>query len=389
MLDAACKERTVALTILGAHHLNGSLTPDLFNCTVQGALRDVLYHPNRFDRGEALMESYFVYGNDLTYDLKHNATPLLPWDGTVLCHSGNALVMYAVARWLKSLDKEKIPPVLINLQNHISEDEVDETIYCASLKLLDEFPTVRIFGSNVNICRLLKKYAGRDIPMLPLPFEYPAFSGNSETKEGPVFGFAGEARPEKNLWVFAPAMKLYLEQGGKGRFNIQAHFFLNDYPDTRKAHEQLIALGEQYPDRVLLRFAPLYGIDYYRHIAACDAIVLPYPPELYKGRISQVAMDAVAMGTSTVVPKNSSLEDDVRRLNNGSAYIEEISPSSLAETFFAFENGWRERKQLAASASRAFREFNNKEVYLNIVLDREGSYALPALAWPDATPPTH
>jgi hypothetical protein len=142
----------------------------------------------------------------------------------------------------------------------------------------------------------------------------------------------------------------------------------------------LLELQQKLPDRVQVTFTPLYGEDYYRHIACCNALLLPYPPDAYHARLSQVVMDAIAMATSCITCKGSSLEDDLRRFENGSIYIHDHTVENVVKALFEFDNNWKDRKNMAKKSRERMMAYHNKDTYLDVVFDVGDAFNFPDCA---------
>lgn len=381
MLDAGARKNKVHLSILTDRQLASHLRPGLFRCVVRPCLTDGLYHPAAFTPGQGGVEAFFLYGEELADSLCDNATAYVDASTVVFSHTTNAVILYALAKWLHTIPQRSRPALAINVQNFIFDHETDAHVYRAAFSMLRGLDRVRLFGSNISICRLMGRYSGKTVRMMPLPFDKKLERPHGVPHETPVFGFAGEARPDKNMGILLGAIRKYLKCGGIGTFRIQAHFFLEEYPEMSDTKNELLALGREYPEMVILRLGPLYGEEYYRHIGECDAIMMSYTASLYQeGRISQVLLDTLAMGVSCLVCKESTLAEDTVYYDNGGVLLEDDSANSLTKGLFEFEDNWHGRKAAAERAREKVLAYNNVDNYFVIALDEDNRFTYPEWA---------
>lgn len=381
MLQDACRDRGVPLTFFVANSLANY--QEIKPVTKASKMHfefppGILYHAHRAALGDATVENFLLFGDRTAAVLADKVSPCLREGVVAACHSANATVVYALGKWLRSLSPDSVPPLVVNLGNHITPNPIHARLYRAAFRQLAPFPGVRLFGGTVGICRLIREYSGRDAKIFPMP--YSAVATLETAREAPVFGLAGEAREDKNLSILPGAMEEYFSRGGTGSFSLQLHFHLGLNPGLAPLHDDLIRLADKYPGRIALNLNPLYGDDYYRHVAACNAMILPYPPEKYRNRLSQVISDACAAGVSVITTGGSSLEEDLAHCGNDSVVMRDPSGPALAEAFFAFERDWVQYRARAAAAGEAFRKYNNKKTYMDVLFDVDDAFPYPDFA---------
>lgn len=301
--------------------------------------------------------------------------PRLTPDSVILCHTATPLVMHAFARWLRGLPRGISPQVLVNVQ--FERTDPGEMLRDAALRQLQNLPGIRVMGSNMPICKALAERLGRPARVLPLPL--PVRPGRQASGDDiPVFGTAGQVRSDKNLGILPEAIDAYLAAGGKGRFLLQFEPVGNALSEWLR--DILPQLQEAYPENVEVTWGSLHGDAYCNHIARCDALILPYRPHDYVRRVSQVALEAAALGVAAITTRGSSLEEDLRPLDNGSVFMAGTGARDLAGGLAEFAGNLAGNRRRAAAAAGAFTAYHNATTYLDIVFDVTETYPYPAFA---------
>jgi glycosyltransferase involved in cell wall biosynthesis len=198
---------------------------------------------------------------------------------------------------------------------------------------------------------------------------------------------AGEARGDKNLGILPDAIRRYFSAGGRGTFNIQLQPMLGNGTE-KLIRRDLPRLRKEFPGRVSLLAAPLYGDAFYAHIAGSDAVLLTYPGQHYQNRISQIALEAAAFGVSCVAARHSSMEEELARLDNGSVFMEKADAGCLAAAMLDFEQNLAGNRAKAARGGEICRAYHNADTYFDIIADPE-NFAYPDYARVEPLPPRH
>lgn len=363
-------------------HKNAACQSEAFFSALRGAgwtssIQSAISYPLYTERVDyaGYVEQFLVYADLLAGEMDEAVAPLLTEKSVILCHSANAAILRAFALWMRCLAGRARPGIVLNLQ-FPSMDPGDRMLD-AALAQVRPYSNIRITGSNAPICRHLASRLGRPVHVLPVPMP-PAVPRTPPEGNEPVFGTAGEAREDKNMGILPEAVDAYLASGGRGRFLVQLD------PTSRNLdamlREALPALRDKYPDRVELRLEALYGPEYFEHIRRCDALILPYHPEQYVRRVSQVVMEAAALGVSCITTRASTLGEELLALDNGSAFMDGTNAADLAAAMAAFAGDLAGNRARAAAASRAFAAYHNVTAYMDVVFDTNGTYPYPAFA---------
>jgi glycosyltransferase involved in cell wall biosynthesis len=337
-------------------------------------LTDVLYA----DRGytiDDMLEFFLLYSDIFAAELENYVTPHLDSESRILCHTANAIVIYAIYKWLIRCSVN-IQSIVLNVQLSFNDSNVDFIQYSAALSKISAYKSVKIYGGNIQLCRLLAAALHCPVRILPLPLHLPHIVKQSDDPI-PVFCVAGEARDEKNLQIIPDAVHRYYSGGGRGCFKIQ----LQSVPRNQfnLLQHRLAQLRDKFPDNIDLRIGPLYGEAFYRHIACSDAVLLTYPAHAYRNRVSQIALEAASLGVSCIATRYSSMEEELARLDNGSVFMEQSDPEELARAMLDFEHNLEENRAKAAAAGKIFRAFHNINTYFAVAAD-DGTVHYPDYA---------
>ncbi|MCC8194893.1 MAG: hypothetical protein LIP28_09645 [Deltaproteobacteria bacterium] len=284
--------------------------------------------------------------------------------GTVLfSHTVNAPMLWGYSLWLERLKKE--PPRIV--VNHISlpDDAADLEAHRLALEAASRHDALTIMGGSIPLCRLLEQYTGKHVGYMPTPMATSLPPRRREKDDTPVFCVAGEARCGKNFEILPRGIGRYLVGGGAGKFSIQLHRRDDSLDEVIGL---LQALQEKFPLRIELNLQPFYGQEYYNHISRCDAILLPYPVWNYRTRPTFIIFEAAALGVSSIVQRGTSMEEELRSLNNGSVFMDGDSPAELTRAMEAFERNLEANRRAASDAAPVCRAAHNPQRYFSLIM---------------------
>jgi hypothetical protein len=345
-------------------------------------LTEAIYLPVKTYAAASVLEVFLIYSEILAVELESRVGPYCGQDTRLLCHTANAIVIYAVSKWLARKTAET-PGIVLNVQHSLDAWEANFMQYAAAQTSISAFRQAHVFGSNAPLCRLLSACSGLMTHIFPLPLSLPSAAERNRGAD-PCFCVAGEARSEKNLAILPEAIRRYFSAGGRGTFNIQ----LQPMPgQTEKlVRRDLPRLQSEFPDRVNLLLALLYGDAFYEHIAGSDAVLLTYPGQAYQNRVSQIALEAAAFGVSCIAARHSSMEEELARLDNGSVFMEKADAECLAAAMLDFGQNLAANRARAAEGGKICRAYHNADTYFDIIADAE-NFAYPDYARIEPHPP--
>jgi glycosyltransferase involved in cell wall biosynthesis len=307
-----------------------------------------------------------------------NLTPPPEAQTLLFGHTLDAPAILGIALWYNGLAPEKRPLLALNAHfNFALPTSLTRQIYARTARIFGKTNRVRWFGVADHMAELLTR-AGRPARLLPPPFPVPdpacpaatGFQGLPPARNGeirPIFGFAGEARRERNIELLPAALEHYLTQGGRGNFLL--HFA---HPDAEvyRIIEQLDALADVYPGRIGLVVQSLREQDYYALLLKFNALLLPFSPQVYHHyRPSQVLQEAFYLGIPAIVGSGGYMEHETEKIRGGSLVMRENSARGLSAALFEFEQNPEERLALARAVSGPYRRANNINAAMDCLLD--------------------
>jgi glycosyltransferase involved in cell wall biosynthesis len=180
---------------------------------------------------------------------------------------------------------------------------------------------IRIFVESIPLQRYFERLTGHQLPVLLNPVGRTLAAAaltaadlrQQRRRRGiVVFGYFGEARREKGFHLLPEIVeKLIGIYGAKQvQFAIQVSAAPdNDTDEVRAARARLERLSELHKVHGAIRlyqeFPDMHG--YYRALAGCDALLMPYGPGAYQLRGSGVALEGLALGIPIIVPAGTDM----------------------------------------------------------------------------------
>jgi glycosyltransferase involved in cell wall biosynthesis len=174
---------------------------------------------------------------------------------------------------------------------------------------------IRLFAESIPLQRYFERLAGQSLPVLLNPIgrtlaasALTAADLRQQRRRGGtvVFGYFGEARREKGFDLLPDIVENLIAIYGPARvkFAIQVSAAPdNDTEQVRTARRRLERLAEMHKADAAIclyeEFPDMRG--YYRALAGCDALLLPYDVAAYQARGSGVALEGLALGIPIVV----------------------------------------------------------------------------------------
>lgn len=158
----------------------------------------------------------------------------------------------------------------------------------------------RIRVATVSVPALNKKLSKLSpvkLEQLPVPFLFPELK-NAARNEFSV-GFFGDGRKEKGLLKLLVAVHSIVKKLPKLKIVIQIQ---NPRCFTKKEVKRISYLVNDLKQLTNVKFieGALSSDDYYKYLAKCFAIIIPYDPRHYKIRLSGIAIECGALGVPVI-----------------------------------------------------------------------------------------
>lgn len=202
--------------------------------------------------------------------------------------------------------------------------------YEHAFRLAAGHPHIRFFCEN----RLLKAaYEGlgcKHIALLDLPCRLPDTAFERPQTDRTSFLFIGDPRPEKGLQLILDTLPLL--EPLAGRITIK---LLLTHPEKSSAVAPLLE-GRSFVELVAKPF--FSEAEYFQALGQTDCVLLPYDPQAYLLKNSNIVSEAFGCGTPVIVPPGPNSLSDYCTATSASAHVEmkTHSPEGLAEAVGVF-----------------------------------------------------
>ena len=256
-----------------------------------------------------------------------------PRPDLLFAHTLEPATFLALLLWRAALPRHMRPALALNVMLGLDASERCRTILGHAAQLLAAAPDVALFAGTRPAAALLTESTGHEAAMLPSPLPgWLAGCASPASAGPPLFCLLGDGRPGKNLQVLPTALMHYLRGGGKGRFMIRMT------PTDADMHGVFTALHDMrraFPEQIDLSLRRLEEREYYASLGKADALVIPYTASAYtRFRPSGLGIESAALGVPAICAQGGFMEEELARLDNGSLFLESVSPASLSQAFF-------------------------------------------------------
>ena len=309
--------------------------------------------------------------NALAFEETNAAIPDLGDCDLVVLHTVNQWCLSGVARWASQFQQSgakfrillRFPPAYSSGQGILDADNaaVLQQACCDALEhWLSLDMDVQVFVDSVELATHYQKLINRSFPIVPISIHFGDYEPSPPVSEDPdpVFLFAGNGRKEKGVLLLPDAIRSYYDQGGKGRFVIQAI-----------SNKKIARLFNDLEPHVTILQSHFDAQSFFQFLELGNVILVPYDPESYAGRTSHILIEALGCGRSVITSGGTWMEDQLNSLSAGSGIVmEDYSSDALAKACLAF---CEHRAQLTRSAwqnAAHVRAQHNENVFLSVFL---------------------
>lgn len=263
-------------------------------------------YPDVPDR-QTMLDKISMISMTAERDLRERFSDTVGGDDLILFHSATVFQLLGVYNWYETLPEPRprvvfqflVPPWFFGVKT--------DKDYCCSLLadimrmwLSRHGERVRFGAENPILGRLLAEQAGAEISLFPMSIRFPEWT---PPKPAPQTGgtvrlaYMGDARVDKGLNALFEAVERH---SGRIPGHVQMVIQVSDHQPVR--YQSFGPRGEHQ-----LLVGALSRDEYWRTIASCDALVLPYNPEAYDVRGSGILFDGIGMGKPLLVTAGSCL----------------------------------------------------------------------------------
>jgi glycosyltransferase involved in cell wall biosynthesis len=203
------------------------------------------------------------------------------------------------------------------------------------------------------------------IEVLPHPWRKPTRFPRNALRDCIRFGYLGHPRKERGFHLLPEAVKICNQK--QLPFELVVQIRDNNYDlAVVRATELLRAQTNVYSI-----IGPLEGPQYYRVLDSCDAILLPYSPNMYRARGSGLYTEAIIYGKPIIVTAGTPMARAAERAECV-ARLCTFNSSSLAATMIDVAKCFDELGPRAVEVGRAWHQTNNAVEYCRRILEFAG-----------------
>jgi glycosyltransferase involved in cell wall biosynthesis len=332
-------------------------------------------------------EEYYISSRLAEYNLRMVFKDTLEPTDIVFIHTADPKIVLGLAAWYKTLPADRQPILCLKFQNHGYKhvlgqyQVVAQSLFRSALKPFIGMDKVHLAASNARIAEQIEHVAEKPCPVFPIPLQIdpPKIRTARRSRQDIRIGYCGEGRPEQGVTFLPGIVEEILATHPGVQFTIQ--FGCNFV--TKEILHRLRESG----DRVVVQEHCYVGQHFYDLLRSFDALLLPYDPNRYIDRSSQLVVEAIALGVPVIVPARSSLAFEAQRFDCGYSLFETQNVPSIVAAIGAFLADRQALAQKSALAAKACADFHNAPTLVDMLLAAclPGGLADPARQ-PDRAP---
>jgi glycosyltransferase involved in cell wall biosynthesis len=326
--------------------------------SAQAVLQPTQYVAHSSDKYCGYLEDFLIASKLTELNLFKNLKGKVNPEDLIYVHTADPKIVRGIAAWYVGLSGARRPYLCLKFQNHCyryvtkNYKALVQSVFRLALKPFINMDKVTYACSNKLIGSQIQLLAEKPCPVFPIPLqlELPPRPYRSRRDKGSVvIGYAGEGRNEQGVNLLPDIIEAILAAHADVRFCVQ----LGCPFAEKETLERLRAFG----DRVTLLEQTYVGGDFHRLLASFDLLLLPYSPDRYIERSSQVVIEAISLGVPLVVPKRTSLAFEAKEFGCGYTVIEGygVQPTVTAiEAFLADHDALGQKSAQVAPVCAGF-----------------------------------
>lgn len=305
------------------------------------------------------------FGADFGHAMRHfQATE----SDTVFIHTLGFFEVEDVFNWVCSQPQSAIPRIGILLRRDLEEVKEAGQLhefhkFCSYVRAFSTLGLVNrkvfFYTDTAELTAAYSQAMKVEFDTMPIPFDQAELTRASQGKdmvsragEQIKIGYLGDARPEKG-YHHLPAVvgKLYRQMKALNfRFIFQSNYNLpGGEPGIAEARGELEKYSTHF---VQLIKAAQSKQAYYALLASVDIVLLPYDPARYRCRSSGIFCQAVGAGKIPIIPRHSSMENELMQLGVRHVYSYDDPddiPQLIVRCLGEFHQARAEYQSLAAA----------------------------------------
>jgi glycosyltransferase involved in cell wall biosynthesis len=249
-------------------------------------------------------------------------------------------------------EKDSATPRLIRTYRRLTEVVVKRALDSKKLK---------IFGQGEGVANHISNVLKRPIPVAPFVTNWNTFSNKKKANAVIRIGFMGVMRAEKGFGQFYRAIH-YLK--GSFRFVIQAQV---PFSLAESGSEHMIKKLKLRADCQILE-GEIDRKEYNRILHSLDLIVLPYRPENFCHKTSNIFSEAIGLGIIVIAPIGTSMGNVLVKKGIGATYAP-YTARALAACIEKVVSRFNELRNISQSAAQEWRQNNSPRAFIRTILE--------------------
>jgi len=303
----------------------------------KAVLKPSQYVAHSTDKYCAYLEDFNISSKLAEFNLYKNLKGNVDPSDLIYVHTADPKIVMGIASWYISLSKDKRPYLCLKFQNHGYRFVVKpfralaQSVFRLALKPFISMDKVHFAASNKLIAAQIQLMAEKPCPVFPIPLQLtqpPRAYRSRQEKQTLCIGYAGEGRTEQGVDMLPDIIETVLAEHPDVRFVIQL--------GCKFAEQETILRLRSFGERVELIDQCLVGDHFHQLLRRFDALLLPYSPDRYIERSSQIVIEAIALGVPLIVPARTSLAFEAKEFDCGYSLIQKHRVSSIVEAIEHF-----------------------------------------------------
>lgn len=333
-------------------------------------LKPTQYIAHSTDKYCGYLEDFNISSKLTEFNLYKNLKGNVDPEDLIYVHTADPKIVMGIAAWYVSLSKEKRPYLCLKFQNHgyrfvvKSYRALVQSVFRLALKPFIGMDKVSYAASNKLIAAQIQLVAEKPCPVFPIPLQLThAARPYQSRREKQVIriGYAGEGRTEQGVDMLPDIVDAVLAAYPDVQFVLQfgCHFA------EKETLSRLRACGE----RVKLIEQCLVGDHFHELLRSFDALLLPYTPDRYIERSSQIVIEAIALGVPLIVPARTSLAFEAKEFDCGYTLIQKHQVASIVEAISDFIDNHDALSQKSVPAAERCANFHCGRTLVDLLVD--------------------
>jgi len=335
--DKMLVEADPSIKVLGLRNMSQAILSEGW---AKGALSDWLY-ANKPE----WIDTFIDFADRLDKDLEDSEVVV----GGFLVHTANPWVLYGIARNFIRTERDvtlKIILCLPGIRDQEGKPTLQAVLYAKAIREL------RKWGGKFEIAVQTEWTIADGTVCGIMPSICPTFPLHQVEPKGvedaPVFGFLGHSNGVKGLPLLLQAAQLTPE--------IQYFCQLNPVLANPIGSPNVKVIEGELNDR-----------HYNDTLSKMDAVVLPYNKDYYRNHMSAVFLESICSGRPVIIPADTWMEFEAKRLGVGHESFESGSAASLLMAIKAMRDKWPEAHTKSIAALQTVREKYNVNRFIKWV----------------------